>query len=76
MVLRTDWIDSKMNMDKIIMQAVSVAGTATANAVRKPSSATQPSESTMVEFDDGRSYDPVAVHQSTQRWIDLHMKRR
>lgn len=28
------------------------------------------------EFDDGRSYDPVIVHQITQDWIDRHMKER
>ena len=32
--------------------------------------------STIQEFDDGRSFDPVAVHQSTQRWIATHMKKR
>jgi hypothetical protein len=63
-------------MDKIIMQAVNVAGAATGNSNRKPSAPAELSESTVIEYDDGRSYDPVAVHQSTQRWIDLHMKRR
>jgi hypothetical protein len=65
-----------MNMDKIIMQAVNVAGAATGNPGRKPSAPAEPAETSVIEYDDGRSYDPVAVHQSTQRWIDLHMKRR
>lgn len=33
-------------------------------------------EPAVQEFDDGRSFDPVAVHQSTQRWIATHMKKR
>eukprot|EP01031_Cornospumella_fuschlensis_P042228 gene42228-51563_t len=28
------------------------------------------------EFSDGRSYDPRAVRQITQQWIDMHMKNR
>jgi phosphatidylinositol-bisphosphatase len=45
---------------------------------KRPASGPQATEEPPIvqEFDDGRSFDPVAVHQSTQRWIATHMKKR
>jgi hypothetical protein len=43
---------------------------------RRGSVATAEGGGGVQEFDDGRSFDPVAVHQSTQRWITMNMKKR